>query len=174
MNEKKEDFSIAEGGNSIIRKSIQTLNQGNVQNAPSNLEAKNQKLAACGKTVVDEIGEIEETNILRVKKYVRGRMDAGDCELRQTTLTLNSDGSYEEITEYHDHGRVFGDKFNVTINVHGPGGVGDVIAALYWKDTLGAGDDATIKNTGSQQVIKDNFDQIRGFYRSLTCESDIH
>ena len=98
-----------------------------------------------------------------------GNETAGDCQWRNQSVTLYSDGSYADHCDIHDSATFKGDRFPVTRKVK----VGDnTVARWNWGDGpyCGAGETRHgIYHAGSDRGIEQYFDQISSIESVYTC-----
>ncbi|CUB20635.1 hypothetical protein BN2127_JRS9_03379 [Bacillus subtilis] len=147
---------------------MQETNENNFSQE-STIEPKTSK---CPQTI--EEGVMHQFNkefAVEVKYWNLGRLDAGDCEIRKTDITIFEDGHYKLHIELHDHGTIFGDHFDINVNLRGPAPQYELIYREKIKRSLVAGGDTTIDITTKEpmQIIKENFDRITAANRDLTC-----
>jgi hypothetical protein len=143
----------------------------------STSRAQIKENSKCGQKKEESIkhkftSEENKENLRRWKKWNLGRFDNDDCEIRSTDITIYDDGHFKVVTEYHDHGKVFGDTFDIKINLWGPAPHDELIYFWEWSDELGAGDDVTktIETIDPSTKIKENFDRIEAANRELGCK----
>ncbi|MEY8844108.1 hypothetical protein AB9M91_03285 [Bacillus safensis] len=111
-------------------------------------------------------------NFERSKVWNLGRFDVGDCEIRKTDITILENGHFNIVFELHDHGTLFGDKYDIDINLWGPPPYDELIMTWKFYRELGAGDDQTnkIESVDPSPTIKNNFNRIEGANRILGCK----
>ncbi len=95
----------------------------------------------------------------------------GDCQWRNQSVVLYSDGSYADHCDIHDSATFKGDRFPVTRKVKVGG---DTVARWNWGEGpyCGAGETRHgIYHSGSDRGIEQYFDQITSIESVYRCEA---
>lgn len=100
--------------------------------------------------------------------WIGGRMDAGECECREQTLTIYSDGRFTHVAVHNNHsgGLDDGDEHRLTVHIM----AGDQIVHSFGSERFVPRQrDRTEQVDGQSQSIQDRFFDITGFRATLEC-----
>ena len=103
------------------------------------------------------------------KVFTIGRMDAGECECREQTLSIYPDGRYKHVAVHHNHSNWHddGDTHRLTIHVR----AGDsIVETLGSERFVPRGKDRTKDIEGQSEEIKRRYSEIDQFSSTLECD----
>ena len=106
-------------------------------------------------------------NLLAYKTFTFARKKLGDCEWKNESITVFSNGNYKDVYELKDHGTVFGDCFATAIKLQSASGHTfhewkwgvKVAAGATWNDTV----------SGNSNAVKEAFNAITVASRDMVC-----
>ena len=100
------------------------------------------------------------------KSYGIGLRKSGDCEIRQQTVTIFSDGTYEHRATIHNNGVILGDTMVVKIEFYDHN---TFVADFGWTEHLNAGETKPFSTNGREINIKTFWTQITSADCKVFC-----
>lgn len=103
------------------------------------------------------------------KTFIVGRIDAGECECREQTLTVYPDGRYTHVSVHHNHSRFPDDGDTHRLTVHVRAG-SEIVQSFGATRFVPRGQDRTHQEDGVSENVKRRYNDITGFDGSLECD----
>lgn len=114
-------------------------------------------------------GDFAAEAAARCKSGRHGRMDAAECECREQTLTVCSDGTYTYVAVHHNGSRLpdDGDTHRLTVHIK----AGDQIIHSFGSERfVPRGTDRTKEVTGESENIRRRYEEIDNWSATLECD----
>ncbi len=101
--------------------------------------------------------------------FTAGRIDAGECECREQTLTIFPDGRFTHVAVHHNHSNRLDDGDTHRLTVHVRAGA-EIVETIGSSRFVPRGKDRTQQTDGVSENIRRRYNDITGFDGSLECD----